>query len=84
MTDQRQHPRAPVDLPIALTSGERSVDARMTDVSEGGAGIAFAFSAAAPVQFDIGSRVDLMPTTGDKRTGRVVRQYTNGIGVKFE
>lgn len=84
MTNQRQHPRMPVDMPVALVAGGRSVDARMTDVSESGAGIEFALSAAAPVQFDIGSRIELSPATGGQRTGQVVRQYTNGIGVKFE
>lgn len=82
--EKRRHPRTVVDFPVALRAAGQTVDARMADVSEGGAGIEFSFSAATPVQFDIGSRVELAPAAGDRRTGRIVRQYTNGIGVKFE
>lgn len=82
--EKRRHPRAVVDFPVALRAAGQTVDARMADVSESGAGIEFAFSAATPVQFDIGSRIEFSPAAGDRRTGRVVRQYTNGIGVKFE
>lgn len=82
--EKRRHPRAVVDFPVALRTAGQTVDARMADVSESGAGIEFAFSAATPVRFDIGSRIELSPATGDPRSARIVRQYTNGIGVKFE
>ncbi len=35
-------------------------------------------------RFDIGSHVELNPEKSDSRSGRVVREYVNGMGMEFD
>jgi hypothetical protein len=83
--DQRQYPRTPVNEPVAVAAGDRVYDGVLKDISKGGAAVEFCFpSATERARFDIGSRVALSPEAGATQSGRVVREYVNGIGVRFD
>lgn len=84
-SDRRQHPRHLVAIPARVTTGGATHGAVIKDISEGGVGIEFMFAKESDrLQFDIGSAIAIAPDSGATRTGRVVREYVNGVGVKFD
>lgn len=83
--DQRQYPRRPVNEPVEVTADGKVYDGVFKDISKGGAAVEFRFPAASErVRFDIGSRVAMNPDAAGPKSGRVVREYENGIGIKFD
>jgi hypothetical protein len=83
--DQRQHPRISVNEPVEIAAGGRVYEGVLKDISKGGAAVEFCFpSATERARFDIGSRVAMSPDAGTAKSGRVVREYVNGIGVRFD
>ena len=82
--EKRKHPRTPTQEEAQVIAGDQTLDATITDLSIGGMGIEFGFDLNAAQQaFDIGNEVEVAPKAGDKRVGRVVRQYINGLGLQF-
>jgi len=83
--DQRQFPRKKADEPTDITAGEKVYAGTIKDISEGGAAVEFRFPLGAESErFDIGSRVELSPEKSDPKSGRVVREYVTGVGLKFD
>ncbi len=83
--DQRQFPRKKVDEPTDISAGEKVYAGTIKDISEGGAAVEFRFpSGGERERFDIGSHVELNPEKSDSRSGRVVREYVNGMGMEFD
>jgi len=83
--DQRKFPRKKADEPTDISAGEKVYAGTIKDISEGGAAMEFRFpSGAERERFDIGCRVELNPEISDPKSGRVVREYVNGIGLEFD
>lgn len=84
-SDRRIHPRQSVAIPARVTTGGATRGAVIKDISAGGMGIEFVFAKESDrLQFDIGGAIAVAPESGATRTGRVVREYVNGVGVKFD
>ncbi len=82
--DQRTFPRKKADEPTGISAGEKVFVGTIKDISEGGAAVEFDFqSGMEHERFDIGSHVELNPEKSDPRSGRVVREYVNGVGLEF-
>ncbi len=83
--NQRQYPRRLVNEPVEVTADGKVYEGTLKDISKGGAAVEFCFpSESDRVRFNIGSRVDMSPDANRQKSGRVVREYENGIGVKFD
>ncbi len=82
--DKRKHPRKIIDEPVEITTENKVFEGTIKDISKGGAAVEFNFSTGDERQsFDIGSRIELNPEKSDPRSGRVVREYVNGVGLEF-
>ena len=83
--DQRKFPRKEADESADISAGEKVYAGNIKDISEGGAAVEFRFpSGEERERFDIGSRVELNPEKSHPKSGRVVRQYVNGVGLEFD
>ncbi len=83
--DQRKFPRKKADESADISTGEKIYAGTITDISESGAAVEFEFSSDPENErFDIGGHVELNPEKSSPRSGRVVRQYVNGVGLEFD
>ena len=83
--DQRQFPRKKTEEAADISAGEEVYAGTIKDISEGGAAVEFRFPSGHEREpFDIGSHVELSPEKSDPRSGHVVRQYVNGVGLEFD
>lgn len=83
--DKRQFPRKKTDESADISAGDEVYAGTIKDISKGGAAVEFRFPSDLEHRpFDIGSHVELSPEKSDPKSGYVVRQYVNGVGLEFD
>lgn len=83
--ERRQHERKTADEPVEIASGDKIYEATIKDISKGGASVEFRLSPdEGRARFDIGSRVEMMPETSERKSARIIREYTSGMAIRFD